>query len=79
MSTDTTSQRRSFRHGFGQTAQLLRMAEKDTDAVSVFYDCAEDERPARAILVVKGEQHVEDLYEALVAAGLVTRGKRVTR
>lgn len=64
--------RTSMRSDRRTTKQLLAAAAKDTDAVSVFYNCAEDQEPEIAILVVKGRSNLDMLRSFAMSRGLLT-------
>ena len=59
------------------TKQLLKAADRDTDAVSVFALGASFIDSERAIFVVKGREHISYLRTMLARQGLLTPGKAV--
>lgn len=59
------------------TAQLMAAAERDTDPVSVFMDGSGPEDSERAILVIKGRDHIAYLTQLCLRQGLLTEGKPV--
>jgi hypothetical protein len=78
MSTDTTRNGRTMLKADRMAVnQLLAAAELDTDPVSVFMDGASPEHVERAILVIKGRDHIAYLTQLLLRQGLMTEGKKV--
>lgn len=77
MSTDTTSFKTEIRGDRRTTAQLLKAAARDTDAVSVFHNGTGPDDFDGAIFVVKGRSNVDYLKALCERQGLLTQGKPV--
>lgn len=57
--------------------QLLDAADRDTDAASVVIDGVGADAYDRAVIVVKGREHIDYLIALLQRQGLLTAGKPV--
>lgn len=78
MSTDTGRNRAtSINENRRTVAQLLDAAEGDADPVSVYMDGTGPEDSERAILVIKGRDHIAYLTQLMLRQGLLSEGKGV--
>ena len=78
MSTDSARHGQTMLQADRRTVdQLLEAAERDTDSVSVFMDGTGPEDSERAILVIKGRDHIAYLTQLMWRQGLLTKNKSV--
>lgn len=62
-----------LREGYSTVKQLMRMADKDTDAVSAFVNGSDWTDATSAIYIVKGGDKAKEVFEMLEAKGLISR------
>jgi hypothetical protein len=66
-----------FAEGLPDMAELIAMANADSDAVSIFILGEDFKECAGALVVVRGGSSARHLYKLLVGSGLLTRDKMV--